>query len=175
MTTYEAPVPPIARLHEAQVDFAITHIDPQALGEDFVCVPLAPVQLVLGVRNRHPLRNRRKIRDFLDAEWALPGDDGPTSSTLRLFASLGLPVPTRVIHGDSITAALALVAQMDVVGFFVEPLADDIFKRAGIRRLDLDDALPVMQICVIQRRGSQLTPAALQFIECVKEALVARS
>jgi LysR family transcriptional regulator, regulator of abg operon len=161
----------LARLREAQVDFVISHVDPKAIDE-FVCLPLAPVQLVLGVRNRYPLRGRHSVRDLLDDEWALPGDgSAPSLATVRLFASLGLPVPTRVIQGDSITTALALVAQMDVVGFFAEPLAAHVFKHLGIRRVAVDEALPVMQVCVIHRRGSQLTPAALQFIECVREIL----
>ena len=99
---------------------------------------------------------------------------GGKGANLAEMSSLGLPVPSRVIHGDSFTAALALVAQTDVVGFFVEPLADYAFKRVGIRRVELDDPLPVMQMCVIQRHGSRLTPAALQFIECVKEVLGVR-
>ncbi|VWD40571.1 LysR family transcriptional regulator [Burkholderia lata] len=165
----------LSRLHDAQVDFAIMHVDPQALSEEFVSMPLGSVQLVLGASSRHPLRNRRRIRDFLEAEWALPGTDSdPLSATTKLFASIGLPVPTRVIQGDSITAALALVAQMNMVGFFVQPLAVDVFKRLGIRAVELDDPLPVLQVCVIHRRGSRLTPAALQFIECVKQVLATR-
>ncbi|MFM0501534.1 type 2 periplasmic-binding domain-containing protein [Paraburkholderia caffeinilytica] len=62
----------------------------------------------------------------------------------------------------------SLVAQMDMVGFFVEPLATPVFKRPNIRQLELDDPLPVLHMCVIQRRGSRLTPAALRFIEWVR-------
>ncbi len=165
----------LARLREAQVDFAITHIDPKALADEFVSTPLAPVRLVFGVRSRHPLRNCRRISDFLAAEWALPGDgNDPMSATTRLFASIGMPVPARTIQGDSITAALALVSQTDVVGLFVESLAHEVFRRLGIRALALDDPMPVLQMCVVQRRGSQLTPAALRFVDCVRQVLDGR-
>ncbi|MBY4865109.1 LysR family transcriptional regulator [Burkholderia sp. Bp9017] len=165
----------LARLRDAQTDFAIMHVDPQTLDDDFVSEPLAPVRLMLGVRNKHPLRNRRAVRDFLDAEWVLPGDgNDPMSATKWLFGAFGLPVPSRVVHGDSISTALALVAQMDHVGFFVEPLADEVFKRMGIRPVELDDPMPVLQMCAIQRRGSSLTPAAAQFIDCVRDVLTTR-
>jgi LysR family transcriptional regulator, regulator of abg operon len=162
----------LARLRNAQVELAITHVDPQGLENDLVCVPLASVQLVIGVRNRNPLRNRRRVLDFVDAEWVLPGDGKDVMSiTTRLFASLGLPVPARAIYGDSINAALALVSQMDLVGIFSESLAVEAFKRLGIRRIELDDELPVLQVCAIHRVDSRLTPAAQQFIECLREAV----
>ncbi|WP_322086925.1 LysR family transcriptional regulator [Burkholderia sp. BCC1999] len=173
--TESGPPGTLARLRDAQTDFAIMHVDPEALTDDFVSEPLAPVRLVLGVRDKHPLRNRRRVRDFLDSEWALPGDgNDPMSATKRLFGSFGLPVPAHVVHGDSISTALALVAQMDHVAFFVEPLANEVFKRMGIRRVELDDPMPVLQMCAIQRRGSSLTPAAAQFVDCVREVLTAQ-
>ena len=162
----------LARLREPQVDFAVMHADPELLRDEFECLPLFPVRLVVGMRKQHPLRTRRSMRELLNAEWALPGDGGdPLSATTRLFASLGLPVPPRVVQGDSISAALALVSQTDHLGLFVEPLADALFDNLGIRRLELDDVLPVLQVCVIHRRGSGLTPAAQQFIACLREVL----
>ncbi|AYQ43310.1 LysR family transcriptional regulator [Burkholderia aenigmatica] len=165
----------LARLRDAQTDVAIMHVNPQSLADEFVSEPLAPVQLVLGVRNKHPLRNRRTVREFLDSEWVLPGDgNDPMSATQWLFGSFGLPVPARIVHGDSISTALALVAQLDHVGFFVEPLANEVFQRMGIRRVALDDPMPQLQMCAIQRRGSSLTPAATQFVDCVREVLATR-
>lgn len=162
----------LTRLREAQLDLAITHLDPDALDPEFETIVLAPTRLIVGMSSRHPLRNRRRLSGLMEAEWVLPGDaEGVWPATRSLFAAVGLPVPERVIQGDSITAALMLVAQMNLLGIFVEPLADQMFKQLGIRRADLDDQLPVLHICVIHRRGSRLTPAALQFIECVRHAL----
>ncbi|CAB3936853.1 LysR substrate-binding domain-containing protein [Achromobacter insolitus] len=166
------PAGMLARLREPQVDFAVMHADPELLQDEFICLPLFPVRLVVGMRKQHPLRNRRSIRDLLDAEWALPGDGGdPLSATTRLFAALDLPVPRRVVQGDSLSAALALVSQTDHIGLFIEPLAKAVFGKLGIRLLEPEDPLPILQVCVIHRRGSELTPAARQFIVCLREIL----
>ncbi|GAB2460936.1 LysR substrate-binding domain-containing protein [Comamonas humi] len=160
----------LARLREAQLDFAITHIDPEVLDGEFECLPLFPVRLVVVARSRHPLRKCRHVRDLLQAEWALPGDGSAQwAASVKLFSSLGLPMPARVVHGDSVTAALALISQMDLLGFFAETLANQVAKTYGIRALELDDTLPTLQVCVIHRRGSALTPAALDFIRCVQD------
>ncbi|MGB3066899.1 MAG: LysR substrate-binding domain-containing protein [Ottowia sp.] len=160
----------LERLRDAQLDFAITHIDPRALGSEFECLPLFPVQLVVGAHRRHPLRKCRRVRDLMQAEWALPGDGSDQwAASVSLFASLGLPLPARVVQGDSIAAALALVSQMNFLGFFVETLSDHVFKAHGIRRLELDDVLPTFHVCVVHRHGSKLTPAALDFIACVRD------
>jgi len=50
-------------------------------------------------------------------------------------------------------------------------LAKAVFGKLGIRLLEPEDPLPILQVCVIHRRGSELTPAARQFIVCLREIL----
>ena len=161
----------LVRLREAHLDLAITHVSEGSLDPEFESLPLFPVQLVIGLRNRHPLRDQRSLRGpLLDAEWILPGDGNNRNTVLESgFTSLGLPVPARIMQGDSVNAGLALVSQMDLVGCFAEPLAKVAFKRYGIRQLELEESFLPLQMCVIYRRDSRLTPAALQFIECIRE------
>ncbi len=164
----------LAHLREAQIDLAITHLDPAVLDAEFDSIPLFPVPLVIAMANRHPLRRCRHVHQLMEAEWALPGDaDGVWPATKSLFASLGLPVPQRIMQGDSITAGLMMVAQMNCIGIFAEPLADKIFRQYEIRRFQTEDRLPVLQMCAIYRRGSRLTPAALQLIDCIRHTISA--
>jgi LysR family transcriptional regulator of abg operon len=114
--------------------------------------------------------------DLYDAEWILPGDDHDqrgSDSVAPLFMPLGLPPPTRVIQGQSVTVALGLVGHMDLIGLFVEPLVKLTFKRHGIRRVDIQETLPTLNVCVIKRKGQLLTPAAQHFVECVQRASAA--
>ena len=55
----------------------------------------------------------------------------------------------------------------------VEPLVRLTFKRHGIRRVEVEEPLPVLSVCVIRRRGQLLTPAARHFVECIQRASLA--
>lgn len=69
--------------------------------------------------------------------------------------------------------ALALVGNMDLIGLFVEPLLKLTFKRHGIRRVEVEEHLPMLNVCVVRRRGQPTTPAAQHFIECIQRASLA--
>lgn len=79
-----------------------------------------------------------------------------------------------MILGESVTVALGLVGHMDLVGMFVEPLAELAFKHHGIVRVEVKETLPALQVCVIRRKGHQLTPAARQLVECIQKAAIPR-
>ncbi len=161
----------LARLREGALDFAVAHVVPGRLDPQFEALALYPVQLVVGLRQRHPLRASRSLRDLLGAEWILPGDDHfDGRDAVSTLLPPGLPAPARVIQGHSVTVALSLVGQMDLVGLFVEPLAALSFQRHGIRRLEIAETLPALSVCVLRRRGQVLTPAAQHFVECIQRA-----
>ncbi|MDB5826504.1 MAG: transcriptional regulator, LysR family, partial [Variovorax sp.] len=158
----------LARLRDGNLDFAVAHVVPGTLDEQqFEATELFPVKLVVGARTRHPLRHARTLQALHAAEWVLPGDgDLAREAVAPLFAPMGLAPPARVIRGQSVTVALGLVGHMDLIGLFVEPLVQLTFKRHGIQRIELEETLPSLRVCVIQRRGQMLTPAARQFVEC---------
>jgi LysR family transcriptional regulator of abg operon len=159
----------LSRLREGRLDLAISHLGSGDVAPDLVTEPLFSVRLVVGMRQHHPLRHARSLRDLEDAEWVGPGDESGEHFASGLFASMGLPVPRRLLRGDSVPAALALVGQTDLVGFFIEPLARLVFGHHGISQIDLDDVLPTLRVCTVYRKGSPMTPASLHFVECVRE------
>jgi LysR family transcriptional regulator of abg operon len=147
---------------------------PGTLDAQFEAVELFPVKLVVGLRERHPLRDARSLHDLYAGEWILPGDDHRGREAVSpLFTPLGLPPPARIIQGQSVTVALGLVGHMDLIGLFVEPLVKLTFKRHGIRRIDVVETLPTLNVCVVRRRGQLSTPAAQHFIECIQRASAA--
>ena len=164
----------LARLRDGFLDFAVAHVVPGTLDAQFEALELFPVQLVVGLRERHPLRGARSLQDLYGGEWILPGDDhGGRDAVSPLFTPLGLPPPARIIQGQSVTVALGLVGHMDLIGLFVEPLVKLTFKRHGIRQVDVVESLPTLNVCVIRRRGQLPTPAAQHFIDCIQRASAA--
>lgn len=161
-------------LRDGRLDFAVAHVVPGTLDPQFESFELFAVRLFVGARKRHPLRHARTLKELHDAEWVLPGDgDVGRNSVLPLFTPHGLEAPRRVIQGQSVTVALALVGHMDLVGLFVEPLAQLAFSQHGIRRIEVEDTLPTLRVCVLQRRGRAQTPAAQCFVECIAQAAAA--
>lgn len=165
----------LAQLTDGGLDFSVSHVLPAALPEDFEAEVLFPVSLVVGLRRMHPLRRATTLRALHGAEWVLPADDSVGGNAISpVFSASGLPVPARVVQGQSVSVALGLISQTDLVGLFVEPLLP-LFKLYGVRRLLLDHALPAMQVCVITRRGRALTPVAQQFVACIRAEAQARA
>lgn len=161
----------LARMRDGSLEFAVAHVSRQMLDPEFEAIELFDVPLAVGMRAGHPLRQCRSLRELRDAEWILPGEgELARESVAPLFSSFGLTPPARVIFGNSVTVALCLVAEMDLVGLFVEPLVDVAFKRYGIRRVAVRELLPNLSMCVIKRKGQRLTPAAEQFVECIQRA-----
>jgi LysR family transcriptional regulator of abg operon len=134
----------LTMLRNGSLDFAVAHLRPEDLSADFESFELFPVQLV-------------------GREVVAP-----------IFSPLGLPPPARVIRGQSVTVALGLVGSTDLVGLFVEPLAALVFKNHGVRRVEVEENLPSLQVCVVQRAGQRLTPAARQLAECIYKVAAAR-
>ncbi|WP_213959465.1 LysR substrate-binding domain-containing protein [Variovorax sp. dw_954] len=165
----------LSRMRNGDLDFAVAHVMPQWLDAEFESIELFQVQLTVGMRAAHPMRKCRSLRELHTAEWMLPGEsEVGLESVAPLFSLMGLAPPARVIFGASVTVALGLVGEMDLVGLFVEPLVDLSFKRHGIRRIDVTEHLPALSMCVIKRRNQRLVPAAHQFMECIQRAAAQR-
>lgn len=165
----------LAQLGDGRLDFAVAHVLPGSLPEDFEAEPLFTVQLVVGLRKGHPLARATSLQGLAGAEWVLPTDESAGGTAITpVFAAHGLSAPTRVVQGQSVTVALGLISQTDLVGLFVEPLVP-LFKHYGVRRLALAHALPLMQVCIITRRSRALTPVAQQFVACVRQAAQAQT
>jgi LysR family transcriptional regulator of abg operon len=161
----------LARLRDGHLDFAVAHVIPGTLPAEFESIDLFPVQLAVGVRAGHPLRGSRSLRELHGAEWVLPGPgELGRESVTPLFSPMGLTPPARMILGESVTVALGLVGHMDLIGLFVEPLVELAFRHHGIVRVDVKETLPALQVCVLRRKGHQLTPAARHLVECIQQA-----
>lgn len=160
----------LTMLEDAQVDFIVSHVDPQEISGDFEAIPLFSVQLVVGLRSLHPLRRHRNLADLLDAEWILPGDEAGERFSSGLFSSQGLHIPERVMWCDSPVIASALVSRTDMIGLFIARKDNFTFRHHGIRQINLTKPLPTLQVCVIHHRGKELTPSGKQFVEAIRDA-----
>jgi LysR family transcriptional regulator, regulator of abg operon len=161
------------KLRDGTLDLIVTHLldEHDETNDEFTCIPLFRTCFVVGARNRHPQVRARSLRDIHDAHWCMPlygpgGDD----LTRSIFQPNGMAKPRRVVQCPSFSVALSLVAHTDMLSVFAQPLVDIEFKRHGIKALTLQEPLPQLTVAIIVRRGARLTPAALRFIDCLREA-----
>lgn len=164
----------LLQLLDGRLDFAVVHLAPASVSPEFETIPLYTSPLVVGMRTHHPLRRTRSLRTLHEAEWILPGDGSLKLELVRpIFAPINLEPPARIVQAQSVAVALGLVSKTDLIGVFAEELVDVAFKNHGIRRVDVLEAIPPLQVCVVKRRERQLTPAAQQFVDCMMSNLKA--
>jgi len=75
-----------------------------------------------------------------------------------------------VVPCHSLSVALALMAESDLITLFAAPLIPLEMTPRGFVPLDLVEALPDTTITIVMRRDARLTPAAQRFVDCLKAA-----
>lgn len=132
---------------------------------------LFTLPMAVGARIGHPLRRARSLADMHDALWLLPGNIQAPANLLRLaFDAHGLPPPRDIIPCQSIAIALAIMAQSDALGIFVQALFDHQLMPRPLRMLPLAHELPAARVSILTRSDSPPTPAAQCFIDCLMTA-----
>lgn len=171
----EASIPhTLPRLLDGSVDFMVSHLLPKSLG-DWRVETLYTTSMVVAARHGHPVLAAQDVSRFADWEWLLPYDDESAPQLVRqLFAEKGIPLPNQIVRCTSSAMGLKLVGSSDLIGVFVETMIDDEFPHYGLQKVPLVDALAALEVSVITRPGAVLSPAARNFLDCIR-AQVARA
>lgn len=154
-----------------RIDFAVLHEYGNDNDDGFARTTLFESPLVVVARTGHPLRRAGSIVALQKATWLFPGSKGSAEMPLlRTFRSLRVPPPEDVILCASTVAALRIIQQSDVLGFFSRYLFVGRPWFSGLTTLAVKETLPPARVSIVTRRASPLTHAAQQFIECLQEA-----
>ena len=157
-------------LKDNSVDFYVGPVPQRVPSELQVEKLFDNFRVIVGRRN-HPLARARSLRDLVDAEWIT------TSITYRaeeelgpLFAQHGLPPPRLVLQAHSTLTYLTTVPFSDLlmmlpVQWLKFPLWKDV-----LQQIKVAEALPAPPICIVQRTGLPLTPAAEYFCDMLRRA-----
>ncbi|OWT55297.1 LysR substrate-binding domain-containing protein [Candidimonas nitroreducens] len=127
-------------------------------------------RIILG-RKGHPLARARSLRELVDAEWITTSITHKAEEELGpLFAKHGLPAPRLVMRAQSSLTFLVSMAYSDLlmmmpVQWVQIPLWKDVLEPIYVR-----ESLPAPPICLVQRAGMPLTPAADYFCTLIRRA-----
>lgn len=158
-------------LRDGSVDFVATHVMPAMLDDDLVDTPLFSTDFVVMAREGHPLAGAHRLAELANAEWLtpIPGAEFQHSIMAVMFERDALPTPRRIVQCASFAVALGLVSGTDILGLFSRPLAQRITS-FGLCRIPLDKPLPTLEMSMVMRRHTRLTPVARHFMTCLQEA-----
>lgn len=164
--TEDAGAVALRKLQNGTLDFVVANNFPDSLPAEFSRRPLFLMQLMVGARSHHPMAASRSIRELQDQFWVVPSLNRDFFS--RLFASLGLEAPSRVLECESFTLAAHLLGRMDLLGLFSAALFEDELISRGIQVLPLSETFPLVEVSIVTLRNSSLTPTAECLIECLQ-------
>lgn len=127
-------------------------------------------RVVLG-RKDHPLAQARSLRDLVDAEWVTTTITHKAEDELSpIFERHGLPRPKIVVQGHSALTFFFMVVNSDMLMMLpIQWLQVSPF-RHSLQRIPVQEPLKAAPICIVQRTGLPLTPAAEYFCDMMRRA-----
>jgi len=165
----EASIPAsLPRLVNGEIEFIVSQVLPGTL-QDWDVSCLYKTSMVAAVRIGHPILETHSAREFPASEWLLPYDDDSGPQLIaQLFAGGHVQAPAQIVRCTSSAMGLRLVGSSDLIGVFAKTMVAKEFPHYGLVQLPLPEDLAPLDVCVVQRRNAVLTPAAQNFLDCLR-------
>jgi len=165
----------VQHLRDGSIDFVVSHVLPDMLGDDLTSMPLFSTDFVVMARTGHPLSGARQLAELAEAQWlsTVPAGGFQHSVMETMFGHAGLQLPRRIIQCSSFAIALGLTARTDTLVLFSRLLAESM-AGFGLQQIPLEQPLPALEMSIIMRKDALLTPVAQRFVECLQKVVERR-
>ncbi|MDR5756330.1 LysR substrate-binding domain-containing protein [Caballeronia sp. LZ035] len=125
-------------------------------------------RVILG-RKGHPLAHATTLRDLVDAEWITTSITHRAEEELGpLFDKHGLPAPRLAMRAQSALTFMTALANSDLLMMVPIQWIEYPLLSKAFQEIKVVEALPAPPICIVQRIGLPLTPAAEHFCTLVR-------
>lgn len=159
------------RLRDGTLDFAVANLAPDTVDDEFNINFICVMDNVIGARSDNKYANSTSLRQLSEATWLVPGStQGSRVLLSSIFDLNGLALPPRIIRCQSLTVALALMSNSDMVSLFARPLAQREFERHGLKIIPLREKIPTTALAIITRKDGHMTHAARRFADAFTAA-----
>ena len=122
-------------------------------------------------RKGHPLSAAKSLRELAQAEWATTSITAQAEHELGpLFEQHGLPAPTLVLQAHSALTLIVTLLYSDLLTMLPVQWMSFPLTREALHVIDVAEPLAAPPICIIQRAGLPLTPAAEHLCDLLRRA-----
>lgn len=139
--------------------------------EDIVQEGLYEEEFVVYASADHRLAKRQRLRitDLAQEEWAFPTIDGAVYKwTQRLFEDNGLPPPRVTLMGGPMQIRLQAIGSSHLLGLAPRRIVREVASRLRLTEIPVKDLVWVRHVGIGYRKDAYLSPVARRFIEILK-------
>lgn len=147
------------KLRDGSLDLFIGRLSTQGSSTEFHYQPLFSSEFTVVARQHHPLANSRSLDDLATAQWILP------------YTPEGFPFPSQVHITYSLSIAMSLLRNTDMLSIFPWPLVEECVQREGLCALPLRESMGEVLVGMINRVGQPTGPIAGHFVTCLISVL----
>lgn len=159
-----------ARLSDATIDCYIGP-PPERLPEGMVNEKLFDNTRVILGRKGHPLGAAKSLRELADAEWISTSITASAEHELGpLFQQHRLPPPKIILQSHAALTLIVSLINSDLLAMLPVQWTEFALTRDALQSINVAEQLPAPPICIIQRVGLPLTPAAEHFCDLMRRA-----
>ena len=146
---------------------------PETLPDGLIVEQLfANTRVILG-RKGHPLAHAKSLRELVRAQWATTSITTQAEYELGpLFMQHQLPEPKLVLQAHSALTLIVSLLHSDLLAMVPVQWTDFSLTKDALQTIEVTETLEAAPICLIQRGGLPLTPAAEHFCDLLRRAVV---
>ena len=127
-------------------------------------------RVILG-RKGHPLARAKSLRELGEAEWVTTSITAEAEHELGpLFLQHRLPAPKLVLQAHSALTLIVALVYSDLLTMLPVQWTNFPLMRDALQTIEVAEPLAAPAICIIQRAGLPLTPAAEHFCDLMRRA-----
>ena len=145
---------------------------PETLPDGLIVEQLfANTRVILG-RKGHPLAHAKSLRELVRAQWATTSITTQAEYELGpLFMQHQLPEPKLVLQAHSALTLIVSLLHSDLLAMVPVQWTDFSLTKDALQTIEVTETLEAAPICLIQRGGLPLTPAAEHFCDLLRRAV----
>lgn len=158
----------LAAVESGEIEFALLTLSPELLAAEVETELLVPRDRTLVVVSaQHPFTSRRSVsmKEAFSGSWILAREPDQLRRKLtELFARAGFPAPPTSVEFSSVSLALDILRESNLISFLPEMLLRPELDAGTLYALPIRELMWERSLGAVYRRGSSLTPAAQKLL-----------
>lgn len=157
-----------AGLKDGSLDFYVGPVI-EAMSPGLGADKIFDTKRVIFCRKGHPLAQAKSLSELVHAEWITTSVTNKAEDEIGpLFAQHGLPAPRLMMRAHAGLTYIMMLANSDLLMMLPEKWAQFPLWGTLFQAIQVKELLTTRPICIVQRTGLPLTPAAEYFCDMVR-------